>query len=464
MFSGGMVTGAPLVAIFIAAIAVLLLLIIKFKLNAFVALLITGFVTGVCTNMPLDAVAQTVTDGFGDTLGSIGMVTGLGVMLGKFMYEAGGIESISNKILKAFGEKKAPIAASLSGFITGIPVFGDVVYIMFAPMLRVLSKKTGISMVTFGGALSVATTCTFALVLPTAPPLAVAEELGLDIGVFFLYALISAFVGMAAGGIAYGYFVNWQDHKNGHFYTFEDLEDEDVVLNQGQKGGKPRMKAGMALSILLVPIILILLGSFVPMALGSDAAIIPFINFIGNKNFAMLVGVLYAAVISRKYIDRPATDIMTEAADQIGLVLLITGAGGAFGKVLQETGIADYIAGTLSGYNIPILLLCFLIAQIIRCAQGSTTVALITTASILSSTIAAGTVSPVLCAIAICAGGIGLSLPNDSGFWAISRFFKISVTDTIRGWTIGGFVAGVTILIFVSLLSMIQGVLPGLVM
>ncbi len=383
-------------------------------------------------------------------------------MLGKFMFESGGIESISNKILKAFGEKRSPIAVSLSGFITGIPVFGDVVYIMFAPMLRVLSKKTGISMVNFACAISVATTCTFALVLPTAPPLAVAGELGIEIGIFFFYALISAFVGMIFGGIVYGAFLNKQDHKRNHFYTFEDLEVEEAALNTADN--RQKMGAGKALSILLVPIILILLGSFVPLAVGEDAAITPIVKFLGDKNFAMMAGVIYAALISRKYLRQSITDIVTEAADQVGLILLITGAGGAFGKILQATGIADYVAGSLSQFSIPILVLCFLIAQIIRCAQGSTTVALMTTAAIMSSTIATSGVSPILCAIAICAGGIGLSLPNDSGFWAISRFFKISVTDTIRGWNIGGFVAGIAILIFVSILSLFQGFLPGLMM
>jgi len=261
MFSGGIVTGPALVAIFILAIAVLLLLIIKFQVNAFVALLLTGYITGVVANMPLGEIAQTVTDGFGGTLGGIGMVTGLGVMLGKFMYEAGGIESIANKVLKAFGDKKSPIAVAISGFITGIPVFGDVVYIMFAPMLKVLCKKTKISMVTFACAISVATTCTFALVLPTAPPLAVAEELGIEIGIFFFYALISAFVGMIVGGIVYGGFINKQDQKNNHFYTFDDLDEE--AASMGDTTGKERMGALKALSILLVPIILILLGSFV---------------------------------------------------------------------------------------------------------------------------------------------------------------------------------------------------------
>lgn len=465
MFSGELVTGPLLIGIFILAIAALLLLIIKFKLNAFVALLVTSYATGILVNMPLGDVSSTITNGFGSTLSGIGLVTGLGVMLGKFMYESGGIESIANNILNSFGEKRAPHAVALSGFITGIPVFGDVVYIMFAPMLRVLSKKTKISMVNFACAISVATTCTFALVLPTAPPLAVAEELGIEIGIFFFYALISAFVGMFVGGILYGSYLNKQDQKNNHFYTFEDLDDEVAATTaKNEKDNKNKMGAAKALSILLVPIVLILLGSFVPLAVGQDAAIVPFIKFIGDKNFAMLCGAIYAAIISRKYIQKSITDIMGEAADQVGLVLLITGAGGAFGKILQATGIADYIAGTLSSFSIPILVLCFLISQIIRCAQGSTTVSLMTTAAIMSSTIAASSVSPILCAIAICAGGIGLSMPNDSGFWAISRFFKISVTDTIRGWSIGGFVAGLSILAFVSILSLFQNFLPGLMM
>lgn len=458
MFSGEMLTGPILIAIFVIAIAVLLTLILKFKLNAFISLLIVSYITGLAVNMPLETIVSTISNGFGSTLGSIGLVTGLGVILGMLMFETGGIESITNKILKAFGEKKSHYAVALSGFITGIPVIGDVVYIMFAPMLRMLSKKTKISMVTFALILSVATTCTFALVLPTAPPLAVAEELNLEIGVFFFYALISAAIGVF-GSILYGQFINKVDHINNHFYTFEDIEELNEENLNKNLDNREKMGALKALSILLVPIILILLGSFVPFFVGEK---IPIISFIGDKNFAMLCGVIYASIISRKYLKGSITVVMGKAADQIGLVLLITGTGGAFGKILQGTGIADYIATSLSQFNIPILILCFAISQIIRCAQGSTTVSLITTAAILSSTISQSNVSPILCAIAICAGGIGLSMPNDSGFWAISRFFKISVVDTLRGWSIGGFIAGITILIFVSILSLFQQFLPGL--
>ena len=452
-----------LMVIFLISIAVLLFCIIKLKLNAFVALLVTAYGTGIACMMPLADVSDVVTNKFGSTLGGIGIVTGLGVMLGMFMYESGGIDNIANGILKALGDEKSQFAVAVSGFITGIPVFGDVVYIMFAPMLRVLSKRTGYSMTGYACAISVATTCTFALVLPTAPPLAVAENMGINVGIFFFYALISAFVGMFVGGILYGGFLNRQDRKAGKTWDFSDMdaEIEAATKETGKESGKPKMSAGLALSILLVPILLILFGSFGPMFL-PEGGFLDIIKFLGSKNVAMTIGVLYGAVVARPYLQRSITDIMSDGADKVGLILLITVAGGAYGGILQASGIADFITGFFGNFNIPILVLCFVISQVLRCAQGSTTVALTTTSAIMASAAATSGVSPILCAIAICAGGIGLSLPNDSGFWAISRFFHIDVTDTIRGWTLGGFVAGVSILIFACILSLFQGVLPGL--
>ncbi|MBU3114360.1 GntP family permease [Clostridium lacusfryxellense] len=455
-----MLTGPLLIVVFLLSVVVLLVTILKFKLNAFVALLLTAIATAVFVRMPVSDIGSTVSAGFGSTLAGIGIVTGLGVMLGSFMFESGGIEVMANTILKKFGEKRTPEAVALSGFITGIPVFGDVVYIMFAPMLRVLSKKTGVSMVAYACSISIATTATYAMVIPTPAPLAVSESLKIDVGVFFIYSLVCAFIATMVAGVWYAKHLDKVDHKNNHTYSFDDLEVEDKKIESDPNKKRPSFIK--SLSLLLVPILLILLGSFGTMILGENHPITPFLKFFGDKNVAMLVGVIYAAIVSKPYISRSVSDVMTTAADQVGLILLITGAGGAYGKVLQATGIADYIAKTLSGYSIPVLVLCFMISQIIRCAQGSTTVALITTSSILATTIATSGVSPILCAIAICGGGMGLSLPNDSGFWAISRFFKISVGDTIRAWTIPGFISGITVLIVASILSLFQNILPGL--
>ena len=464
-----------LLLVFLISIAILLLCIIKIKLNPFVALLVCAYGTGLmalATYMGGGApenfssiadVTACVTSNFGSTLGSIGIVTGLGVMLGMFMYESGGIDNIVDKVLKAVGPKRSQYAVSVAGFITGIPVFGDVVYIMFAPMLRVLSRKTGYSMAAYGCAISVATTCTFALVLPTAPPLAVAAAMDINVGIFFFYALISALVGMFVGGIIYGGIVNKQDQKAGRKWDFSDLDAELAETAAKAAVSKPKMGAGMAMSILLVPILLILVGSFSAFLLPADSGLLKILAFLGDKNVAMTIGVLYGAFVSRPHLNRSITQIMTDGADKVGLILLITGAGGAYGGILKACGIAKVITDGLQGFNMPILVMCFVIAQVLRIATGSTTVALTTTAAIVSGAAAASGVSPILCAIAVCAGGIGLSLPNDSGFWAISRFFHLNEIDTIRGWTLGGFVAGVTILIFACILSLFQGILPGLI-
>ena len=283
----------------------------------------------------------------------------------------------------------------------------------------------------------------------------------INVGVFFFYALISAFVGMFVGGIVYGGILNKQDQRLGKTWDFSDL-DAELEANDATAVKHETMSAGKAMSILLVPIVLILIGSFSAFLLPADSKVLAVLSFLGGKNMAMTIGVLYAAFISRKYLPRSITAIMADAADKVGLILLITGAGGAYGGVLKACGIATVITDTLSGFHMPILIMCFVIAQVLRIATGSTTVALTTTAAIVASAAATSGVSPILCAIAVCAGGIGLSLPNDSGFWAISRFFHLSETDTIRGWTFGGFVAGVAILLFVCLLSLVQGVLPGL--
>ena len=464
-----------LLLVFLISIAILLLCIIKIKLNLFVALLVCAYGTGLmalATYMGGGApenfssiadVTACVTSNFGSTLGSIGIVTGLGVMLGMFMYESGGIDNIVDKVLKAVGPKRSQYAVSVAGFITGIPVFGDVVYIMFAPMLRVLSRKTKYSMAAYGCAISVATTCTFALVLPTAPPLAVAAAMDINVGIFFFYALISALVGMFVGGIIYGGIVNKQDQKAGRKWDFSDLDAELAETAAKAAVSKPKMGAGMAMSILLVPILLILVGSFSAFLLPADSGLLKVLAFLGDKNVAMTIGVLYGAFISRPHLNRSITEIMTEGADKVGLILLITGAGGAYGGVLKACGIANVITDGLQGFHMPILIMCFAIAQVLRIATGSTTVALTTTAAIVSTAAATSGVSPILCAIAVCAGGIGLSLPNDSGFWAISRFFHLNEVDTIRGWTLGGFVAGVSILIFACVLSLFQGFLPGLI-
>ena len=455
-----MLTGPLLIVVFVISIVFLLVTIIKFNMNAFVSLLLTSVLTALLVRMPVEDISSTITSGFSSTVGGIGIVTGLGVMLGMFLFESGGIVSIANAIIKKFGVKNSPIALALSAFVTGIPVFGDIVDILFAPMVRTLSYKTGIARMTFVAAVAVSGSITAATIIPTPPPLAVSEILGLNIGVFFMYALFVSCFGMLFGGILWGRYLDKQEKKAGTQRVLEAADKEELAaLEANDEDG---ISFGKSISMILLPIIIIVACSFSSSAFAEGTTIRIWLDFIGDKNIAMLIGVFYAVFISKPYLKKSAADVMIEAADQVGLVLLITGAGGSFGEVIQTTGIGDYLAQVFSAFNIPILLMCFVLSQLIRCAQGSTTVALMTTASIMTSTIASGSVSPVLAAIAICAGGVGLSLPNDSGFWSIGRFNRITIPETFKAWTTGGFIAGFVMFIVTCVLSLFQGVLPGL--
>jgi len=185
-------------------------------------------------------------------------------------------------------------------------------------------------------------------------------------------------------------------------------------------------------------------------------------GFFGDKNIALLIGVIVAMVTMKPYIKKSVNELITVAAESAGLILLITGAGGAFGQIINDSGIGKYIVETLKDWSVSPIVLGFILSQILRSAQGSTTVALITTSAILGPVAATMGVSPILIGLAICAGGIGLSLPNDSGFWVVSRYGGLDEADTIRAWTLGGTICGVTAFIVVLILSMFAGALPGL--
>lgn len=458
-----MVTGPLLIIIFIFSLVFLLVTIIKFKLNAFVSLIITSFITALLVRMSFEDIGSAVAEGFSGTIGGIGIVTGMGVMLGMILFESGGINAIADKMIKSLGEKNSPIGLGSAAFLAGIPVFGDVVTVLFSTMVRALSRRTNLSRLYFVSCYAVAASITAACVIPTPGPLAVAENMNLNIGVFFVYSTIAGFFGFIVGGVIWGKYLNRQEQKRGVVRELDQFEiDEQKIMEEEDKETN-RISFFKAMMILLIPILLIVIGSFASVLLPEGNNVIPYLAFIGNKNLAMTLGVLCSMLIAKPYIKGTLSDIMAKGLDQVGMILLITGSGGAFGKVIQLTGIGDYMAQVFSSLHIPVLILGFVLAQIIRVAQGSTTVAITTTSAILYSTVISAGVSPILAAIAICAGGVGLSFPNDSGFWSISRFNRITIPETFRCWTIGGFLGGLGVLAATLILSLFQNVLPGLI-
>lgn len=462
-----MVTGPMLLVIFLIAIAFVLITIMKFRLNPFLALLLTSILTAFLVGMPLKDITGTITEGFGNTLRGIGIVIGLGVILGQILAEAGATQQIAKKLLRWTGEKKSPLAINITGYLTSIPVFMDAAFVILISLVKQLSRMSKRPLITFVTALSVGLIATHAMVVPTPGPLAVAGNMNINIGVFLLYAIIVSVPASLIGGWLYGTYL-------GKKYTYseelsaadagelEDGNDSFGSITDDGEENKSAPSGGLSLFILLLPILLILLGTIMGVILPEGSAGESFFSFIGDKNIALLIGVIVAGLTMKKYICKPINKVLVRAAESAGMILLITGAGGALGNVINSSGIGKYLVDTMSAWSISVLVLGFILSQILRAAQGSTTVALITTSSILGPVAVQMGASPVLVALAICAGGIGLSLPNDSGFWVVTRFSNFKVSDTLKSWTAGGTIAGVTAFVIVLILNALSGILPGI--
>lgn len=280
--------------------------------------------------------------------------------------------------------------------------------------------------------------------------------MGVNMGVFTFYSIIVALPAALIGGWLYGLYL-------GKKYPFTEDEVKGDFRNEEQitsNGKQPSLF--LSLFVLLLPIVLILLGTVLSVLLPKNSAMSVFFSFLGDKNIALLIGVIVAILAMKPYLKDSIENVISRAATSAGMILLITGAGGSFGKIINESGIGNYVVETFSRMNIPMVVLAFVLSQLLRAAQGSTTVALVTTSSILGPLAAKLGVSPVLVGLAICAGGIGLSLPNDSGFWVVNRFSKFDIKKTMEAWTVGGTIAGVIAFIMVLILNIFASKLPGL--
>lgn len=454
-----MITGYGLLAVFAVSILILLVSIIKFKLNPFIALLLTSILTGFLVQMPIGDISSTISAGFGNTLGSIGIVIGLGIVFGNVLSESKATQSIANGLLSKTGDKNAAIAVTTAGFLISIPVYMDAAFVIMMPIVKYIADKTKKSLMIFICALGVGTIVGHAMVIPTPGPLSVAANMNADVGAFIFYSILCAFPAILVGGWLYG-----KRFNNAEAYQIDASEalEAEAAITKEEDENMPSF--GLSMFTLLFPICIILLSNVIKAVLPADSMIVSIASFLGYKNIALLIGSVVAFALLHNHFEKSFSDVVVEAADSAGLILLITGAGGAFGSVINASGIGDFLVTTMSDLSIPAVVLGFVLSALLRVSQGSTTVALVTTSSILGPAIAATGASPVLVGLAICAGGVGLSLPNDSGFWVLSRFGGISVKDTLNSWTIGGTLAGFSAFAVVLILNVLNSVigLPGL--
>ncbi|SHI55880.1 gluconate:H+ symporter, GntP family [Dethiosulfatibacter aminovorans DSM 17477] len=452
-----MLTGFGLLIVFVIAIAILLFTIIKMKLNPFLSLLLTSVITGFMVRMPISEISGTISAGFGKTMSGIGIVIGLGIIFGNILSEADATQSIADGLLKRTGNEKAALAVLFAGFLISIPVFMDAAFVIMIPIVKYVAKTTKKSMLTFVTALGVGTIVGHAIVIPTPGPFAVAINMNANVGMFITYSILVSVPAIFVGGWLYG-----KRFKNYPAYVGESDETAATCTNIEEKSIP---SYGLSMFNLLFPIALILFSNIAINFIPEGTGAYELIKFIGDKNIALLIGCFVSFASLQKYFRKDLGTIVIEAAGSAGLILMITGAGGSFGSVINASGIGNYLVQSMSDLAIPTVLLGFILSALLRISQGSTTVAIVTTSSILGPAIAAtGIGSPVLVGLAICCGGTGFSLPNDSGFWVLSRFSNLSVKETFNSWTMGGTIAALAGFAVVLILSFINSTvgLPGL--
>ncbi|SDI42040.1 GntP family permease [Alteribacillus bidgolensis] len=445
--------GNMLILVFILSLAALFYMILKLKVDPFISLIVIAFLTSLVLGFTPEDIPALITEGFGSTLVGVGILIGLGVVFGQLLGASGAIEKIAEAVLKVFGIKRSPAGLSITGIAVSIPVFFDAAFVILSGLVKSLTKKTGISIVSFVTALGVGLIVSHSMIAPTPGPLIVAENTGSELGLFIVYGLICAIPATLVGGYIYGMAIGKRIKPS--------MEDIEAQLPEKKDAPRKEISTGLSFLLLVLPIFLILLNTVAGLWVnGGPAASV--LGFIGDKNVALLISVIVAIIVLRPYISTPYSQLYSEAISSGGMIILITGAGGAFGAVINESGIGDYLVETMQSWSIPVVLLVFIFSQILRASLGSATVALVTTSTIMGPMAADLGISPILMGLAICARATGLSLPNDSGFWVVNKFGRLTIPQTIQAWSIGGFVAGVTALFMVFLLSLFSGVLPGL--
>ncbi|MGW1837144.1 GntP family permease [Streptomyces sp. NPDC002067] len=450
-----LIPGTPgLLTVAVLGIALLLLLIIKFRLQPFVALLTVSIAVGLGAGLSVTELFGTVQrsdvksmieSGMGGTLGHIAIIIGLGTMLGSILEVSGGGEVLSTRLLNLFGEKRAPLAMGLTGLLFGIPVFFDIGIFVLAPIVYAAAKRGGKSMLLYCLPLLGSLSMTHAFLPPHPGPVAAAGLFHVDLGWVILMGLICGVPAVLAtwawaAWIGKRIFVELpQDMAEA-----ADEAKAAVLAEQRAAGVTPQEKPvslGAVLTIIAIPLVLILLSTFSSIVLAPSTAR-SVIEFFGNP-FVALTLALFAAYYllgicrgwSRKSLER----VSTASLKPIGNILLVVGAGGVFGAVLQGSGVATALSDTFHGVGLPVIVLAWLLSLVLRVAQGSATVAIVTTAGIVLPLVQdQGLSQPHLALIimAISAGSIFASHVNDGGFWMVAKYFGISERDTLKSWTV----------------------------
>ncbi|WP_324650024.1 GntP family permease [Georgenia sp. H159] len=427
----------PLLLIAAGAIALILVLVIVFKLHAFLTLILVSLLTAFVTGIPVAALVPSLITAFGGTLGSVALLIALGAMLGKLIEHSGGARVLSERMVDIFGEKRAPLGLGLASLAFGFPIFFDAGLIVMLPIIFAVARRLGNNVLLYGLPAATAFSVMHVFVPPHPGPVAASELYDANIGLVLLVAIILAFPIWYLTGYLWGTFVGKRFILP--VPALFGSVDDDTQVNPPS--------VATVVGILLLPLLLIFLNTGLDF-LGSAGVVddtqtwVQVLAAIGTAPVALLISVIVALFVlgHRRGENGTALEkIVDSSLGPVASVILITGAGGMFGGVLRLSGIGDALSDVLGDIGVPVIVAAWLIAVILRVAQGSATVALVTAAGLMAPAVAAGDFSElqiVAITLATAAGSVFASHVNDSGFWLVGRLMGMDVKTTLKTWTV----------------------------
>uniref|UniRef100_UPI0032175071 GntP family permease n=1 Tax=uncultured Draconibacterium sp. TaxID=1573823 RepID=UPI0032175071 len=445
-----------LIFIVISAVTLLLFMVLKLKVSAFISLLITAIYVGIIAGMPLKEVTSAIQDGMAGTLGFVATVVGLGAIFGQMLESSGGAESLAHYLIKKFGTDKASWAMVITGFIVAIPVFLDVGFIILVPILYALARDSKRSLLYYGIPLLAGLAVTHSFIPPTPGPVAVANIINVQLGWVILFGIILGFpTAVIAGPV-------WGKHISTKIHIVPPPEFDKSTEQSFDKSNRPSFR--LIALIIAIPLFLILANTFTGLAVNqkliSQSIWTDMLEFIGHPFSALIIATLiatYFLCIRRGMDKQKVLDLSTKALGPAGIIILITGAGGVLKEMLVDSGIGKIMAESMANSALPPIVLAWLLAAVVRVTQGSATVAMITAAGIITPVLNEfGLNEPqrALVVLSIASGATLLSHVNDSGFWLVGKYFGMNEKQTLQTWTVMESIIAICGLLFTLLASL----------
>lgn len=411
-------------------VLMLLILMLPLRVNGFIALILVALSVGVLEGMPVMEVIKSIKNGVGGTLGSLALIMGFGAMLGKLLADCGGAQRIATTLIATFGDKKIQWAVTLTGFIVGFALFYEVGFVLLLPLILTIAATLGISPLYIGIPMAAALSVTHGFLPPHPGPTAIAQIFKADMGKTLLYGTIIGIPSVILAGpiLTKLPFIRAINHP-----VEEGLYNTKTFTEQQMPSFR------VSLITALIPVILMSIRAISEMTLNNGHWLLPYVEFFGDPVIATLISVLIAIFTFGLLRGRSMSDINTSLVDSIKIIammLLIIGGGGAFKQVLVDSGVKVYIEQIMHGSTISPIVMAWLIAALLRLALGSATVAALTAGGIVFPLIASTGVSPELMVIATGAGSVVFSHVNDPGFWLFKEYFNLSITETLKSWSL----------------------------